>query len=448
MQYEPLCDRRTPGLWRSRKINFSSCLGIYGFSILILCFGFWQCLLFADEQSKSAQADNQEIQTSVPAMKKILVLSSHGGYGHTAAANTLIALLGKQYQFSIYHPIDQVHVMGIPLRENFYNASLKHGWIRTMNFIARHIAPGLFNASRKQIEEMIDGWIEKEKPDLVISIIPFVNYPATEAARKRNIPYLLITTDNDLRNWSFRLEKLRHPNFKITIGADLPLTRGLLLKKKISNSVIETIGLPLRLDFTVRKNEEKLREEYNIPQDKAVVLIIMGGAGSKTALDYASKIAQMDLSLHMIVCAGRNESLKKKLEKIDLHPSNSMTVMSFTEKIADLMTMSDLIITKPGPGTINEAIAMQLPVLVDNTSTSLYWERVNSDMVIYYGIGDRIKKYKDIQEKLVKYLKDDKVKASIDEAFAAIPPNQFHEKIGSIINEMASKPDKIAAVHD
>jgi len=416
--------------------------------MLILCFGFWQCLLFAEEQSVSVRGGNQELQTSVPAMKKILVLSSHGGYGHTAAANTLIALLGKQYQFSIYHPIDQVRVMGVPLRENFYNATLKHGWIRTMNFIARHIAPGLFNASRKQLEEMVGSWIDKEKPDLVISIIPFVNYPATEAARKRDIPYLLITTDNDLRNWSYRLEKLHHPNFKITIGADLPLTRGLLLKKKIPDSAIETIGLPLRLNFTVRKDEEKLREEYNIPQDKAIVLIIMGGAGSKKALDYASKIAKMDLSIHMIVCAGRNGSLKRKLEKIDLHPSNSMTVMAFTEKIADLMTMSDLIITKPGPGTINEAIAMQLPVLVDNTSVSLYWERVNSDMVICYGIGDKIKKYKDIEKKLVKYLKDDQVRASVDQAFADIPPNQFHEKIGSIINEMASKPDKIAAVHD
>src|SRR3990172_5505059 len=28
MQYEPLCDRRTPGLWRRRKTSFSSCLGI------------------------------------------------------------------------------------------------------------------------------------------------------------------------------------------------------------------------------------------------------------------------------------------------------------------------------------------------------------------------------------------------------------------------------------
>src|SRR3989304_6790134 len=119
MKDDPLWDLRPPGLWRSRKINFSSCLGIYGFSILILCFGFWQCLLFADEQSKSAQADNQEIQTSVPAMKKILVLSSHGGYGHTAAGHTLIALLGKQYQFSIYHPIDDVRVLGVALRGTF-----------------------------------------------------------------------------------------------------------------------------------------------------------------------------------------------------------------------------------------------------------------------------------------------------------------------------------------
>ncbi|MBS0654102.1 MAG: hypothetical protein JSR39_11325, partial [Verrucomicrobia bacterium] len=278
------------------------------------------------------------------------------------------------------------------------------------------------------------------------SLIPYINYPASEAARKEEIPYLLITTDNDLRNWSFGLEKLRHPNFKVTIGSDLPTTRGILLKKKIPESAIETIGLPLRPDFIATKNEDQIREEYHIPPEKSVILVMMGGAGSKSSYEYARKIGGMDLSTHLIICTGRNEKLKKDIEKIKIHPSNSMTVLGFTEKIADLMVMSDLIITKPGPGTINEAIAMQLPILVDNVDASLFWERANSEMVVNYGIGQKIKDYKQMRKVLRTYLSDREKRKEIEKSFAALPSNRFHERIGEIVDSMLlSSSEKMAA---
>ena len=148
-----------------------------------------------------------------------------------------------------------------------------------MNFIVRHLSPPIFRSRLGKIEKIIGSYINTYNPDLIISLIPFVNYPASEAARKKEIPYLLITTDNDLRNWAFELERLRHPQFKVTIGSDLPTTRDILLKKKIPESAIETIGLPLRPDFIAQKDEDKIREEFGLPHDKEIVLIMMGGAG-------------------------------------------------------------------------------------------------------------------------------------------------------------------------
>jgi processive 1,2-diacylglycerol beta-glucosyltransferase len=416
------------------------------FAVYVFLSAVFCSSLFAEDHGLISQLVATQLPTHQGTPKKILVLSCQGGYGHTAATNTLIGLLGNGYEFVIYHPIDQVCVLGIPLRERFYNTMIHQGWIRTMNFVARHIAPGLFRISHDQIEGMIGEWIEAEHPDLVISVIPYVNYPAIEAARKKGVPYLLITTDNDLRNWINGLDHVRHPEFKVTIGADLPLTRGLLLKHNIPNASIETVGLPLRPDFMTPKDEASLRKAYQISPEKTVVLIMMGGSGAGSTFDYASKIAEMDLSLHLIVCAGKNEKLKTELEGIPLHPSNAMTVLGFTDKIADLMAFADLIITKPGPGTINEAIAMQLPVLVDNTSTSLYWERVNSELVVRYGIGDRIRNYKDIKKILKKYLKNAEVKESVDQAFAALPPNHFHQRIRTIIETMCSKHEHTAAL--
>ena len=67
-----------------------------------------------------------------------------------------------------------------------------------------------------------------------------------------------------------------------------------------------------------------------------------------------------------------------------------MTLLGFTDRVADLMAISHLIVTKPGPGTISEAIAMKLPILIDNTDKLLFWERINVDLVLNYGVGQRI----------------------------------------------------------
>ena len=210
---------------------------------------------------------------SPPQRKTILILSSTGGGGHIAASNTLQSLVGYEYDLKTAYPINQLRIWGVPSCEQVYNAMLRNGLIRSMNFIVRNIAPPVFRSYMRKLERIITSYIQTYNPALVISVIPFVNFPASEAARKAQIPFLIITTDNDLRNWAFGIEKIKHPLYKVTIGADLPTTRDVLLKKKIPENAIETIGLPLRTEFMVQKNRNKIIEELGLPEKKKNILI-------------------------------------------------------------------------------------------------------------------------------------------------------------------------------
>ncbi|MBS0604944.1 MAG: hypothetical protein JSS60_07925 [Verrucomicrobia bacterium] len=401
--------------------------------ISILC-------LFSVLISASLLAD--EAAEQAPPRKTILILSSTGGGGHIAASNTLQKLVGEEYDLKIVYPINQLRIWGVPSCEQIYNTMLRKGWIRSMNFIVRHMAPPIFRSRQGKVEKIISSYVNTYKPDLVISLIPFINYPASEAARKKDIPFLLVTTDNDLKNWAFLMEKVKHKQMKVTIGADLPTTRDVLLKKKIPASAIETIGLPLRPDFMKQKDQNKILEELHLPTNKEIVLIMMGGAGGDTAYEYAKKIGSMNLGAHLVVIAGRNNKLKKELEQLKLHPSNTLSAFGYTDRVADLMAVSDVVVTKPGPGTINEAIAMKLPILIDNTDTSLFWERANVDIVLKYGIGQKIKKFSQIKELLTTYLKDAKVKETAEQSFFNVPSNQFHLRIRGIIQELIALREK------
>ncbi len=376
-----------------------------------------------------------------PQKKTLLILSSTGGGGHIAASNTLQSVVGDEYNFKLVYPINELRIWGVPSCEQVYNSMLRRGWIRSMNFIVRNLVPTIFRSYMGKLERIVASYITTYQPDLLISVIPFVNFPASEAARKAGVPFLVITTDNDLKNWALEIEKIKHSAFKMTIGADLPTTRGILLEKNVPEGSIETIGLPLRPDFMSQKDSKKILRDLNLPSDKEIILIMMGAAGGDTAYEYAKKVGDLDLGVHLVVVAGRNNRLKRQLEKIQLSPSNSMTVFGFTDRVSDIMAVSDLIITKPGPGTINEAIAMKLPILIDNTDISLFWERANVDFVLKYGVGQKIKKFRQIEDLLASYLKDSQVIHNTEESFVDIPSNQFHLRIPVIIKELiATRP--------
>ncbi len=380
----------------------------------------------------------EDSSSSFKQQKKLLILSSTGGGGHAAAAATIRRVVGDEYAIHIIHPIDQLRIWSVPYAERIYNQMLQSGWTRSMNFIVRHIAPHLFNTREEKLEHIIGTAIEAFDPDLVVSLIPFVNYPATEAARVHNVPYLLITTDNNLRNWVHGLEKLKHPQFKVTIGNDLPTSRDLLLEKNIPEESILTIGLPLRPEFIEVKDNAKIKQELGIEPNKPVILLMMGGAGGNKAFEYAKKVGRMDFSAHLVVVAGRNQKLFDDLNRLKIHYNNTMSVFGYTDRVADLMAVADVIITKPGPGTINEALAMQLPMLIDNTERSLFWERVNVDVVLNYGVGERIRHPDQIRGLLSSYLEDVGVQKALKAAFTSVPPNRFNGTIKGIIDEMAS----------
>lgn len=305
-----------------------------------------------------------------------------------------------------------------------------------MNVMSRSIFPKVVRMHKKAIESLIAQNIADFKPDIVVSIMPFINLLAADAARKANLPFLLITIDNDLENWVHGFESFDHPNFKITIGADIPSTTGLLEKYAIKRENIANIGLPLRPDFQTQKSKAELRKEYGVDKGHSVILLMMGGAGAKRCMQYAKKIAKMDLKTHLFVCLGKNSELASKLAKIKVHAANALTVVPFTEKIHELMTLSDLLVTKPGPGTINEAIATKTPVLLDEIGSVLFWEKINLDLTIARGIGNRIRNFSELKVHLKDLLFNNDSYQRHKEALRKIPQNEFITKIQPLIDEL------------
>ncbi|MGR3973528.1 MAG: glycosyltransferase [Candidatus Rhabdochlamydia sp.] len=371
-----------------------------------------------------------------PEKKTILVLCSYGGYGHQAAVQTLSHLIGDKYHIQTIYPIDEMTIFGIKSGEQFYNFMLQSGWIKPMNFITKHIAPKLFRSKRSAMTSLIKQHIVKVKPDLIISVIPFINLSASQAAHQMGVPYLLITVDNDLQTWVHGLQQVEHPHFHVTVSSADAKPRNMLKKRKIDHHLIQTTGLPIREEFFLPKDVSLIKQQMGILPHQPVILLTCGGVGGKQTLSYAEQISQIPLGAHLIVCAGKNEELKTAVQNLPLHPANARTVLGFTSQIADLMAISDVIITKSGPGTITEAMTLHRPLLIDATASVLSWEKANIDLVEHYKVGSVIHYLDELEPLLRKYLFDSEYRHEIQKAYHQVPLNHFQESIAPLIESM------------
>ena len=95
----------------------------------------------------------------------------------------------------------------------------------------------------------------------------------------------------------------------------------------------------------------------------------------------------------MIAIAGKNEKMKQHFESIvkEFKREKDIKVLPFTDKVPELMAISDLVITKPGGLTITESLASGLPIII--VSPIPGQEEENAEFLEEKGIAVWIRKH-------------------------------------------------------
>lgn len=366
--------------------------------------------------------------------KKILLLSCKGGYEHVAASRALQKITSGLYECKEVFPIEEVQHAG----EHFYNALLQHNWIRITNFLSSKLAPLFILAKQEALEECVHRYIVSYQPDIVVSFVPFINYAASLAAQKSGIPYLLITTDNDLSNWVLGLDKITHPEWQITIGQDHALTRGLLIEKGVARDRIHFTGLPIDPLFFAKRSAQVIRDQYEIPLDKPVLTMLLGGTGGKGISSIVKELFVIDIPLHVALFCGEGlyGKVREIIDKKEGRSEVSFSLIRSMGAVADLMQVSDVLMTKPGSGPIQEAMVRQLPILIDHTQPILSWERTNVDFVRRLGVGQVITKAEDLRRWIPLYVQDVDVRAEVQQVYANRGGPCFADNIVQLLAQM------------
>ncbi len=162
-------------------------------------------------------------------------------------------------------------------------------------------------------------------------------------------------------------------------------------------------GIPLSNRFLAHYSKEKTLSEFGLKATKTTVLFFAGGEygfGKDNTFKILKSLIENFPYMQVIAIAGKNEKMKERFDNLvaETNSGENVKVLPYTNKVPELMSVSDLVISKPGGLTTTESLASGLPIIVINPIPGQ--EQENAQFLEENKVGIWIKKQDDIKEKL------------------------------------------------
>lgn len=300
--------------------------------------------------------------------ERILILHASVGAGHTRAAKAVAAALALESPSTEAVVVDVMDLARPSFRKAYGDGYLK--------LVEK--APALFGllfdltdgdarpqSAGDRLRRAIQRWgagellslVEDGKWDAIVNT-HFLAPELIAALRHRGrsaVPQLTVVTDYDAhRIWA------QDPTERYCVGSTTAAAS--LRARGASPRSIELTGIPVMPAFSVPADREAARREFGLSGAYPVVVQASGGHGVGPVEETYRALLASSIPSELVVVCGRNEAAKKRLAAIRPPHRHRVKVLGFTERMRELMSVADVLVTKPGGLTVSEALACGLPM--------------------------------------------------------------------------------------
>jgi len=340
-------------------------------------------------------------------MKRLDFVFFDAGGGHRAAANALRQVMERRGAaegirlVNLQEVLDGLDVFrkltGIRLQD-LYNVLLKRGWTLGSGQLLMGMH-AVIRAFHQPAVRALESFWRKDRPDLVVSLVPNLNRAMGDALRSLGAPLVTILTD--LADYPPHFWMERQEQYFIC-GTAKAVEQALAMGHP-AERVFRVSGMilnPRFYELEPLSPEERAaaRAKLGFDPEKPVGLVLFGGQGAAVMLEIARRLPGRQL---LLIC-GHNERLAGRLRTLP-HEA-PLFVEGFTREVPRYMQLADYFIGKPGPGSISEAVAMRLPVIVERNLWTLPQERYNTEWVTEQGVGVVLDDFRQIAPAVEKLL--------------------------------------------
>lgn len=346
-------------------------------------------------------------------MKVLIFYASYGG-GHLNAAKAIESYIMDYYKNIDVELIDCIKYVNKAVEKittaAYREMAKKAPWAWGKIYANSQKGPLAHITTKSNIVMAIKllKLLREKQPDLIISTHPFGSQMCSYLKRKGKISCKLATIMTDFA-----------PHDQWLVGNDFTdyyfvahnKMKEYLISKNIPESKIYTSGIPISNRFSKLYDRKKILNKYELSEKKQTILFFGGGeyglGKTRTAQIFESLLIS-DYNIQIIAIAGKNIKMKTAFEELvkKYNKSSTVRILEFTNEVPELMSISDIVVTKPGGLTTSESLVSHLPMIVINPIPGQ--EEENAEFLENKGIAVWIKKSDNANTIIEKLLSDSK----------------------------------------
>ena len=332
------------------------------------------------------------------------------GGGHRAAATALEMVIQNQRRpwevrltnlQELLDPLDIVKKYAGIRIQDVYNTMLRKGWTLGSPQLLK-VLQLVIGAYHAPTVRLLKAHWKETQPDMVISFVPHFNRALAESfsAAFPGRPFVTILTDIADYPPHFWIERQQQ---YLICGSDRAVEQAQSMGHP-GERVFRASGMILHPRFYDAPVQNRIagRERLRLRPDLPTGLVLFGGHGSDVMLEIAKRLDSSSLDLQLIFVCGKNEKLANKLRARKSRVP--CFVEGFTTRVNEYMQLADFFIGKPGPGSVSEALAIGLPVIVECNAWTLPQERYNADWIVEKQVGLVLRSFDKIDEAVTRLI--------------------------------------------
>jgi len=325
------------------------------------------------------------------------------GGGHRSAATALHAVIGRERRpwhvrlvnlNDVLLPADILKKLTGRGLQDIYNLLLRYGWTLGMPQLLP-LMHGLIRLRHSSAVELLARYWGRTPTDMVVSLVPQFNRAMSEAFRAVNPQGHYVTVLTDMADYPphFWIERVDQD---VICGTPRAVQQALAAGLP-SECVHRVSGMILKPEFYEQGTHDSHdgRRRLGLDPETPTGLVLFGGYGAPSMYGIARRLQSVSRPLQLILICGHNRKLADRLRT--LRSRIAMHVEGFTSEVPRFMQLADFLIGKPGPGSISEAVAMKLPVIVEKNAWTMPQERYNADWVVENGVGIVVRSFRGIR---------------------------------------------------
>jgi len=327
-------------------------------------------------------------------VKKVFIVYASAGAGHQKAAEALYEYLKKSRIDLDVKLIDILDYSNYIVKFSYSNGYIflitKLPWVWYILYrLSSFFASNYFRLLSDYLacQPFVD-LLKKEKPDVVVST-HFLTSSVLSVSKKKYPQYafrlITIITDYTL-----------HP-YWIGPGVDTYIAsceyvKDCLLTREIQKDKIKIYGIPVKEKFYLPSDRKTAAQKLGVNPAKFTALIMTGAVGIGPIEEIVQALAD---DVQLLVICGKNQRLFDRLTKLNLA---NVKVYPLIDYVDELMSVSDIVLTKAGGLTISESLAKGLPMIFFSSIPGL--ETANEEVICESGAGIKGKSVEEIKNTL------------------------------------------------